>query len=87
MKKNLWTYIKQFFFRISKKYKGYKIGVRCKTCGNTYYTIVKKGRSSPCTYCGSGDCEPSGYSSTQINEIVDPIIERNIGAYKKLKDL
>lgn len=44
MKRNLWTCIKRFFFRISKKYKGYKIEVRCKACGNTYYTIVKKGR-------------------------------------------
>jgi len=64
MKRDLWACIRRFFFRISKKYKGYKIEVRCKTCGKDYYTIVKKGRLSPCTYCGSGDCEPSGCKPT-----------------------
>lgn len=67
MKGKLWICIKRFFFRISKKYKGYKIEVRCKTCGKDYYTIVKKGRPSPCTYCGSENCEPSGYNTTAPN--------------------
>jgi len=68
MKRDLWACIRRFFFRISKKYKGYKIEVRCKTCGKDYYTIVKKRRPSPCTYCGSEDCEPSGCNPTTSNQ-------------------